>query len=304
MANPWEEAKAQSEAAERGDITGSSRYNPFTGRLEGADFDTQVSDAKTFTYRDPNTGETKTATSTTAITETPTGVNLPKDYSKIRVNTSTLQGVYGASDPNSLTYNERVARNMVPDYARLPVGEQNMFQLVAEATGGRSGRALYERLVESSYDDSIRGEYRSPQSLVYGMAQQYGVDLSSTPGGGGSGSSGAYTGPRESVTVMAESDIRATANALALEMIGRPLNDKEIERVTKRMRTAEQEQPQITRGTAARTETVQGLTAQGRQDILRDVISKRPEFEKYQLDTTVMDAMNAYVQEKRQVVDV
>jgi len=306
MGNPWEEAKAASSAAERGDITGSSRYNPFTGRLEGSDFDTQVSDAKTFTYTDPDTGETKTATSTTAITETPTGVNLPKDYSRIRVNTSTLQGVYGASDPNSLTYNERVARNMVPDYARLPVGEQNMFQLVAEATGGRSGRALYERLVESSYDASVRGQYQSPQSLVYGMAQQFGVDLGamSKYGPGGTGGKGAYTGPRASITVQAESDIRATANALALEMIGRPLNDKEIERVTKRMRKAEQEQPQVTTGNVARTVTTQGLTAQGREDVLRDVIAKRPEFEQYQLDTTVMDAMNAYVQEKRQVVDV
>jgi hypothetical protein len=126
-------------------------------------------------------------------------------------------------------------------------------------------------------------------------------------GDGGSttrGGSSAYTGPRESITVQAESDIRATANALALEMIGRPLNDKEIERVTKRMRKAEQEQPQVTTGSAARTVTTQGLTAQGREDVLRDVIAKRPEFEQYQLDTTVMDAMNAYVQEKRQVVDV
>jgi len=121
---------------------------------------------------------------------------------------------------------------------------------------------------------------------------------------GGTSGRGAYTGPRESITVQAESDIRATANALALEMIGRPLNNKEIERVTKRMRTAEQEQPQVTTGNVARTVTTQGLTAQGRQDILRDVIAKRPEFEQYQLDTTVMDAMNSYVQEKRQVIDV
>jgi hypothetical protein len=120
---------------------------------------------------------------------------------------------------------------------------------------------------------------------------------------GGTSGRGAYTGPRESITVQAESDIRATANALALEMIGRPLNDKEIDRVTRRMRKAEQEQPQVTTGSVARTETRQGLTAQGREDILRDVIAKRPEFEQYQLDTTVMDAMNSYIQEKRQVVD-
>lgn len=124
------------------------------------------------------------------------------------------------------------------------------------------------------------------------------------PDGSGSGSGGKYTGPRASVVQQAESDINATANALALEMIGRPLNQKELNRVTKRIRTAEVEQPTITSGGKAMTVQQQGLTAQGREDILREVIAKRPEFEKFQLDTTVMDAMNAYVQEKRAVIDV
>lgn len=304
----WEEAQSAAEAARRGDVTGSSRYNPFTGRLEGADFETNVSDPKTFqyTYKDEETGEelTGSTTSTTAINRTPMGVNIPKDYSSIRINTATLAGVYGASDPNSLTYNERVARNMVPDYSRLPVNEQNLFQAVAESTGGRSGRALYERLVETSYDMSTQGEYRSPQALAWEIGQQYGFDGSGGEGSGGSRGSGAYTGPRASITVQAESDINATANALAMEMIGRTLSEKELARVTRRIRSAEMEQPQVTTGSAARTVTTQGLTAQGREDILRDVIAQRPEFESYQLDTTVMDAMNSYIQEKRAVIDV
>lgn len=298
----WEEAQSAAEAARRGDVTGSSRYNPFSGRLEGADFETDVSDAKTFNYTDPDTGEQKSMTSTTAISTTPMGVNIPKNYSSIRVNTATLAGVYGASDPNSLTYNERVARNMIPDYSRLPANEQNAFQLVAEATGGRTGRALYERLSESSYDMSLRGNYASPQSLMYGIGQQYGVDFSSMPKS--KGKKGPYTGPRASITVQAESDINATANALAMEMIGRTLTDKELSRVTKRIRSAEMNQPQVTTGDVKRTVTTQGLTAQGREDILREVIAQRPEFESYQLDTTVMDAMNSYIQEKRAVIDV
>jgi hypothetical protein len=123
-------------------------------------------------------------------------------------------------------------------------------------------------------------------------------------GGDDGGSGSKYTGPRASVVQQAESDINATANALALEMIGRPLNQKELNRVTKRIRTAEVEQPTISTGGKAMTVQQQGLTAQGREDILREVIAKRPEFEKFQLDTTVMDAMNAYVQEKRAVIDV
>ena len=127
------------------------------------------------------------------------------------------------------------------------------------------------------------------------------------PDGSGSGSGsgrGGYSGPRASIVQQAESDINATANALALEMIGRPLNQKELNRITKRIRAAEVEQPTVTSGSPARTVQQQGLTAQGREDILREVIAKRPEFEKFQLDTTVMDAMNAYVQEKRAVIDV
>jgi hypothetical protein len=129
-------------------------------------------------------------------------------------------------------------------------------------------------------------------------------DLGSFDPDGSGGGGGRYTGPRASVVKQAESDIDATANALALEMIGRPLNQKELNRITKRIRTAEVEQPTITSGSPARTVQQQGLTAQGREDILREVIAKRPEFEKFQLDTTVMDAMNAYVQEKRAVIDV
>lgn len=123
-------------------------------------------------------------------------------------------------------------------------------------------------------------------------------------GSGSRGGSGAYTGPRASITVQAESDINATANALAMEMIGRTLSEKELARVTRRIRSAEMDQPQVTTGDIKRTVTTQGLTAQGREDILREVIAERPEFESYQLDTTVMDAMNSYIQEKRAVIDV
>jgi hypothetical protein len=110
-------------------------------------------------------------------------------------------------------------------------------------------------------------------------------------GDGSGGKTGRYTGPVESRTVMAESDIKATANALAIELIGRAITDEELKKITRRMRTAEQQQPQVTTGDVASTTTIQGLTSQGREDILREVISENPEFVDYQLDTTVMDLM-------------
>lgn len=115
--------------------------------------------------------------------------------------------------------------------------------------------------------------------------------VGSGDGGSGSSGTGRYSGPVESRTVMAESDIKATANALAIELIGRAITDEELNKITRRMRTAEQQQPQVTTGGVGSTTTVQGLTTQGREDILREVISENPEFVDYQLDTTVMDLM-------------
>jgi hypothetical protein len=118
---------------------------------------------------------------------------------------------------------------------------------------------------------------------------------------GGSGRGGGYSGPTVSRTMQAESDIKATANALAIELIGRPVDDKELDRIVKRMRGAEMAQPQITTSTQASSTTQQGLTPQGREDILRDVISKNPEFVDYQLDTTVMDLMLEDIETGKQV---
>jgi hypothetical protein len=68
------------------------------------------------------------------------------------------------------------------------------------------------------------------------------------------------------------------------------------------MRKAETQQPQVTTQQGpGRSTTEQGLTAQGRDDILRDVLSKNPDFEQYQLDTTVMDAMTRFINKKKAV---
>jgi hypothetical protein len=88
---------------------------------------------------------------------------------------------------------------------------------------------------------------------------------------------------------------------LAIELIGRPVDDKELQKITRRMRGAEMAQPQITTSTTGSSVTQQGLTSQGREDILRDVISKNPEFVDYQLDTTVMDLMLEDIDTGKQV---
>lgn len=118
---------------------------------------------------------------------------------------------------------------------------------------------------------------------------------------GGKDGGGRYKGPQRTITEMAESDIQKLANTIALDLIGRPVDQKEMDRIVRRMRRAEQEQPTVTTSVPGRTVTQQGLTAQGREDILREVISQNPEYERFQVDTTVLDSMLDFVNKKKQV---
>lgn len=138
--------------------------------------------------------------------------------------------------------------------------------------------------------DVIFGGLPSPEVLAE-------IGLSETPGGG----RGGYSGPQRTITEMAESDIQKLANTIALDLIGRPVDQKEMDRIVRRMRRAEQDQPTVTTSVPGRTVTQQGLTAQGREDILREVISQNPEYERFQIDTTVLDSMLDFVNKKKQV---
>ena len=146
----------------------------------------------------------------------------------------------------------------------------------------------------------ISGQKENVDVIDYILSQAQAGSAEGGATAGGTGRGG-YAGPTASRTMMAETDIKATANALAIELIGRPVDDKELQKITRRMRMAEVEQPQITTSTTGSSVTQQGLTAQGREDILRNVISKNPEFVDYQLDTTVMDLMLEDIDTGKQV---
>lgn len=118
-----------------------------------------------------------------------------------------------------------------------------------------------------------------------------------TVGGGGRG---AYTGPRASVTMQAESDVRELADAVALEMIGRGVSEDEMAKILKRVRKAEVEQPTITTSRVASTTTQQGLTAEGRKDIIENIIAKKPEYAEFQKATTLMGYFDRALQERLQ----
>jgi hypothetical protein len=112
---------------------------------------------------------------------------------------------------------------------------------------------------------------------------------------------GRYRGPVATRTVAAESDVRATADAVSMEMLGRGITDQEFERILNRTRKAEIQQPQITRSGTGFSTTEQGLTAQGRQDIIENILAKKPEYQEFQKATTLMswfdEALNRRMQE-------
>jgi hypothetical protein len=170
----------------------------------------------------------------------------------------------------------------------------------SKATPSNVDGAWMELLKENSAAADSVFASTPTEMLVSGVPSEDAAGMGT--GGRGGGRAAAYTGPVESITKLADSDIRATADAVAIEILGRGATDEEIKKITQRMRKAEMEQPQVTtRQGPGRQITEQGLSAQGRDDILRDVLSKNPDFQQYQLDTTVMDAMVRFVNKKKAI---
>jgi hypothetical protein len=107
--------------------------------------------------------------------------------------------------------------------------------------------------------------------------------------GGSRGSSRGYAGPTSSVTLMNERDLRATADAVASTVIGRAISEDEFAKILKKVRTAERAEPSVSVPGVASSVSMPGLSAEGRQDIIRDALMKGPEAEDYSKATTMMD---------------
>ena len=107
--------------------------------------------------------------------------------------------------------------------------------------------------------------------------------------GNGNGTSGRYTGPTSSVTLMNERDLRATADAVASTVVGRAISDDEFKTILKQVRTAERAEPTVSVPGVGSNVTQSGLSAEGRQDIIRESLMKGPEAEDYGKATKMMD---------------
>ena len=107
------------------------------------------------------------------------------------------------------------------------------------------------------------------------------------------GGGGAYTGPRTttSVTLTDETTAAQLLDNFARENLGRSLEEGEVEKYLSRFRKAEMGAPQVTtttpQGRAASTSVTE--TATSKEELLRQIISKNPDFAEFQMDTNVMD---------------
>lgn len=217
------------------------------------------------------------------------GVTVPKTFDEIYVQTGTLSGVVAASDPTSAVYASRRQPSDVPNFYSLPTNERRLFDVAAKAVHPmKTGENYYQELIEASWDLSTKGIYRSPQQLAY---EGY---LESPQGGGaagasGSGSSSGYTGPRETITMASERDLRTAVDAMASQVLGRAATEDEFKNALAQVRTAEQAEPTITTTGVGRTVTQSGLTAEGRSDIIREALMQGPEAEDFGKATKMMD---------------
>lgn len=235
-----------------------------------------------------NTGTTVGTDKTQVSNSSPNGVWFPRPKpisSEAKENVpSSYSTYYSSSDISGA-------------YEGLDVGLKSLFTAVAKSGGGRSGSALFTRLAKESERLSGSGIRKSPINLLYEQAYSSGIlNPDGTFNANGSTRSstggGRYTGPTSSTTLMNEMDLKSTANAVASTVLGRGITDEEFQKVLKQVRTAERANPTVSTSSVSSSVTQSGLSAQGRQDIIREALMKGPEAEDYSKATTMMNIFN------------
>lgn len=117
---------------------------------------------------------------------------------------------------------------------------------------------------------------------------------------------GGYTGPvtTTSTTITDENTAEALLDKYARDLLGRGLTKKETQKYIKDFNKAEAGAPQVTTsaGTGAvRTSTTE--TAASKEELLREVVSKNPDFAKFQVDTTIMDMLMDDIRKGQEVIN-
>ena len=91
--------------------------------------------------------------------------------------------------------------------------------------------------------------------------------------------------------------------ALPIYLLGRGLTKKETEKYLREFRQAEMGAPQVTttaRGAGATTQLTE--TAASKDEMLRQIISQNPDYQKFQVDTTIMDMLMEDIEKGKKAI--
>lgn len=155
---------------------------------------------------------------------------MPKWYSEITVDTSSLQGIANASDttsglsPTWMTERPMSADDIVGEFGALPNATRDALDRLAKAIDYRgTGASLWAKAVATSQTLLARGVRMAPMAIIQGWV----ADGTGTPdppsGGGGYGGGGAMAPqPADSTS------IRRAMDQVSTGLLGRTLSDKEF----------------------------------------------------------------------------
>lgn len=112
--------------------------------------------------------------------------------------------------------------------------------------------------------------------------------------GAGGGGGGGYAGPVTTTTMNITDEVTAEAliDGVARDLLGRSLTQKETQKYLRQFRTAEMESPQVTTTTpGVATRSTETVTAADKGELLRQIIAENPDYQDFQIDTTIMDML-------------
>jgi len=121
------------------------------------------------------------------------------------------------------------------------------------------------------------------------------------------GRGAAYTGPvtTTSVSITDRDSAASLLNQAATDLIGRNLTEEEINKYTKQFAQMEKQNPQVTTTTNNRRGTATQVTKGGmdKNEMLRQIVTKNPDFARYQIDSTALDWFANQIKQGQAVIN-
>jgi hypothetical protein len=199
--------------------------------------------------------------------------------------------LYGnVADPMSGYWVESLSvTDATASWANLPEETRRQIDQIAKLKWPTAtGEGLWEKAVKGSAASNKRGQ---PMTAFDWIGEYSAGLVGNETGSGGAGTRGVggSIGPRTSVSMASERDLRNTADAVASTVLGRAVTDEEFQRVLEQVRSAEKSEPTVTTSTGGMTTTQAGLTAEGRQSIIQEALMQGPEAEDFGKATKMMD---------------